>query len=137
MNNPVNNMYLAKTITCQLKLNYYNYKTVYYKYIAFTPSMPAYCRHCQNVRQYGSDEVVTLNISMEHETTPCEMHSLHYDLLTMCIHWYRNQCVHEALCMCMMTDCHLAQYRWGLHTEYTEQNHMCQSRVPLRLSSLL
>jgi len=43
--------------------------------------------------------------------------------------------MHEALCMCMMTDCHLAQYSWELHTEYTQKNHMWLSWVSLRLSS--
>jgi len=64
MKNSLYNMYLTKTVTCQLKWNCYNYKTVYYRFIAFTPCMLAYHRCCWNVRQFGSDKVITPNISI-------------------------------------------------------------------------
>jgi hypothetical protein len=33
---------------------------------------------------------------------------------------YQYQCVHDTLCVCMMTEYHLATYGWDLHTEHTQ-----------------
>ena len=58
--------------------------------------------------------ICCVNINLLH-TTP--MWTNHQNLY---ISLYQYQCVHDTLCMCMMTEYHLATYSWDLHTEHMQ-----------------
>ena len=55
-----------------------------------------------------------VNINLLH-ATPMWMN---YKTLYISLHQYK--CVHDTLCMCMMTEYYLATYSWGLHTEHMQ-----------------